>query len=125
MEAAGGRRDTREVIDAHLARRAAGDLEGDLRENYSPDVVVLSAEGVHHGHDGVRTTAGVLRTYVPDGRYDYRQVLAAGRFALLQWTGRSEQTRIHDGADSYVVEDGLIVAQTIHYSVTDREQAPD
>lgn len=36
---------------------------------------------------------------------------------MLQWSARSEDTEIHDGADSYLVRDGLIVAQTIHYSV--------
>ncbi|HEX6417085.1 MAG TPA: hypothetical protein VFZ77_01265 [Acidimicrobiales bacterium] len=51
------------------------------------------------------------------GTYDYGQVLCDGQIGMLQWSARSADVDIHDGADSYVVRDGLIVAQTIHYSV--------
>ena len=111
-------RGTRDVLDDHLRRRQAGDLEGDLRENYHPDVVLLSAEGVHHGTDGVRALAGVLRRYLPDGDYRYRQVLTRGEVGMLVWSGRcaDTDTEVHDGVDSYVVQEGRIVAQTIHYA---------
>ncbi|WBB65910.1 nuclear transport factor 2 family protein [Micromonospora sp. WMMD812] len=111
-------RTTREVLDDHLRRRLHGDLEGDLRENYHPDIRLLSAEGVHQGHDGVRYLAGILRSYVTDGEYRYRQVLADGDVGMLIWSGRCSATDIalHDGVDSYVVRDGLLVVQTIHYS---------
>lgn len=85
-------------------------------ENYAPDVVLLSAEGVNHGHDGVRRLAEVLRSYVEPGTYHYRDLLVEGEVGLLQWTARDEKVRIHDGADSYLVRDGRIIAQTIHYS---------
>ncbi|MDY7088527.1 MAG: hypothetical protein SYR96_25915 [Actinomycetota bacterium] len=61
-------RGTRDVLDAHLRRRKAGELEADIRENYHPDVILLSAEGMHHGPDGVRALAGVLRRYLPRRR---------------------------------------------------------
>lgn len=116
-DAGAGPRPTEEVLSDHLDRRRIGDLEGDLAHNYDPDVVLLSAEGVHRGHDGVRRLAGILHSYVPAGTYDYGQVLCDGPVGMLQWSARSEDTEIHDGADSYLVRDGLIVAQTIHYSV--------
>lgn len=109
-------RPTEDVLSDHLRSRQAGDLEGDLARNYDPRVVLLSAEGVHRGHDGVRTLAGVLHSYVPAGRYDYGQILCEGDVGLLQWTAESDEVEVHDGADSYVVRDGRIVAQTIHYS---------
>jgi SnoaL-like domain len=112
----GSRRSTREVIENHLSCRRTGDIDGDLARNYDPDIVLLSAEGVHRGYDGVRYLAGILRSYVPEGRYEYRQVLAEGDVAMLQWTARGEDFDVHDGADSYVVRDGRIVSQTIHYS---------
>ncbi len=109
-------RTTQDVIEAHLEYRLAGDLERDLAENYSPEVVLLSwGEGVRHGHDGVRFLAGVLGTYLPDGSYRYEDVVSDGRFGLLRWEGRGPRTEVRDGVDSFVVEDGVIVAQTIHY----------
>jgi hypothetical protein len=111
------RRDTRQVIEAHLRHRQAGDLEGDLAENYAENVAVLSwGEGVQHGHDAVRRTAKVLRCYLPEAGYSYDQLLVEGEVAMLQWHADGLEMDIHDGVDSYVVRGGLIVAQTIHYS---------
>ena len=38
-------------------------------------------------------------------------------FAFLEGTADSGHTRVRDGADSFVIEDGWLVAQTIHYTV--------
>jgi len=115
-------RRTRDVVESHLELRQRGDLERDLDLNYSPEVVLLSAEGVQHGHDGVRRLADVLQTYVDAGRYTYEQVLVDGEVAMLMWSAADQRVLIHDGADSYVVRDGLIQAQTIHYSVARRDR---
>ena len=37
--------------------------------------------------------------------------------AFLEWEYEDSTTRIRDGVDSYLIEDGKIVAQTIHYTV--------
>lgn len=109
-------RSTREVVEDHLRRRRVGDLEGDLAHNYHPHVRLMSAEGINHGHDGVRKLAQILNSYLPESEYRYHQILHDGDVAMLAWTGRSADTKVHDGADTYVVRDGLIVTQTIHYS---------
>ena len=114
-------RSPREVLESHLALRKAGDLESDLAENYAEDVRLLTTgEGLNHGHDGVRKLAEVLRTYLPDGNYAYEQVLVDGDVGMLTWTGRGDDAVVHDGADSFVIRDGLIRAQTIHYSTRER-----
>ena len=119
-------RGTREVLDAHLKCRQSGDLDGDIRDNYHSDVALLSAEGVHHGTEAVRALAGVLRRYLPDGDYRYRQVLTRGEVGMLIWSGRcaDTDTEVHDGVDSYVVHDGRIVAQTIHYATAPLSRHP-
>jgi hypothetical protein len=89
-------------------------------------VTLLSAEGVHHGADGVRALAGVLRRYLPEGDYRYQHILAQGEVAMLVWSGRcaDTDTDVHDGVDSYVVRNGRIVAQTIHYSTAPLDEHP-
>lgn len=109
-------RTARQVLESHLTYRQAGDLEGDLATNYASDVILLSAEGVNHGHDGVRRLADILCSYLPEGAYRYEQILVEGQIGMLAWIGRAGRIEVHDGADSYVVRDGRIVAQTIHYS---------
>lgn len=113
-------RGTREVLEAHLALRAAGDLERDLAENYAADVLLLSwGEGVQHGIDGVRRLAGVLRSYVAAGTYTYDRLVVAGEMGMLRWRARDGATHLDHGVDSYVVRDGRIVAQTIAYAITE------
>lgn len=113
-----GERSTREVLESHLAMRQAGDLECDLVDNYADDVVLRSwGEGVSHGHDGVRTLARVLRTYVESGSYTYHQLLTDRAYGMLRWTASYRNVRIDQGTDSFVVRNGRIVAQTIAYAV--------
>lgn len=111
-----GKRSTREVIEAHLRCREEGDLEGDLRRNYAPGVLLMSAEGIHRGHDGVRKLAEILHSYAPDHNYIYGRLLAEGELAQLTWHTDGEDVEVHDGADTFVVREGRIAAQTIHYS---------
>ena len=120
-----GRRTTREVLDDHLgiANSWVGGsfedvLEEDLRRNVSDDIVVLINRGVFHGHDGVRQLALMLAEELPEHQaFGYTHVAAEGRLAFLEWTYEDSEVRVRDGADSYLIEGGKIVGQTIHYTV--------
>jgi hypothetical protein len=112
-------RSAREVLDDHLRLAAEGDLDGDLARNVADDVVMLTGRGVFRGHEGVRELARQLMEEVPSGEWVYRLQLVEDRMAFLEWTVESGPTRIPDGADSYLIEDGKIRAQTIHYTLTD------
>jgi hypothetical protein len=106
-----------EVFEDHLRKRQAGALEEDLAANYAEDVVLLTGSGVYRGKDGVRRCAGRLREDLPCGRYEYRTRLVEGELAFLEWAAHCPTAAVEDGADSYLIRDGKIVAQTIHYTV--------
>lgn len=121
-------RSAREVLDDHLdiAQRGQGldaagareMLEEDLRRNCAGDIVVIMNRGIFHGHDGVRELAAALAEELPGNRpFQYNFVAAEGRMGFLEWTYEDDHVRIRDGVDSYLIEDGKIVAQTIHYTV--------
>jgi hypothetical protein len=106
-------RSTRDVIEAHLANRRRGDVETDLRCNYSEGVVLLLPEGDFHGCDGVRKVAGMLGSYADGDRYDY-ELAVVDELALLQWRATSPEVSIQAGADTFVVRDGRIRSQVVH-----------
>jgi len=112
-------RSTREVLEDHLRLADEGAVEEDLARNVALDCVVLTGRGVFRGHEGIRELARQLYEEIPSGRWTYLSTQVADRMAFLEWTVDSGPFHIPDGADSYLVEDGRIVAQTIHYTVTD------
>lgn len=119
-------RSAREVLDDHLriSQQWSTDiefhnsLEADLRRNVSEDIVILINRGVFRGHEGVRELAAALGRELPEHRaFNYTHVAVEDRIGLLEWAYEDAQVRVRDGVDSYVIEDGKIVLQTIHYTL--------
>lgn len=80
--------------------------------------------GTFHGHQGVMQLAQMLGEELPKHRgFQYTYSAVEGRMAFLEWAYEDDQVRVNDGADSYLIEDGKIVAQTIHYTVQQKQQA--
>jgi hypothetical protein len=111
-------RSTRDVIEDHLRRRAAGDLEGDLQHNYDPDVIVLHQDGEARGHEGIRLLAERFSRYQNDGSLRCQRLLTSGEIGVLEWSGLGGRTdtMMLEGMESFVVRDGLIAAQTLNYT---------
>src|SRR5215211_8334851 len=123
-------RTAQQVLDDHLnlAEHWGGQggfergLEEDIRRNVSEDIVILINRGPFHGHEGVRQLARMLGEELPEHRsfeYTYRAV--EGRMAFLEWAYEDDKVMVRDGADSYLIENGKIVAQTIHYTVEQKQ----
>ena len=117
-------RSTREVLEDHLQNRRRKALEADLQRNYAEDVVILSRYGVFEGHEGVRESGKLLQGHLPNATYHYDSTLDAGEMAFLQWSGDSDSAQVEDGADSFLIRDGRILVQTIHYTVTPKYLDP-
>jgi len=109
-------RSTAQVLEDHLRCRQAGDLDRDLSRNYAGDVVLMSPRGVRQGHGAVRDYSRMLRAHVP-ARYEFPVKLTRGPYAFIEWRAREPGRSVEDGADSFVIRDGRIVFQTIHYTL--------
>ncbi len=116
-DAGAERRSPREVLDDHLALAAAGDWVTDLERNVADDIVVLTGFGAFEGRDQLRVLAELLDAQLPNARFEYTTVAVRGEVAFLEWRADADGARVRDGADSFVIRDGRIVAQTIHYTV--------
>jgi hypothetical protein len=108
------------VLGDHVALRAAGAIEDDIALNYDPDVVMLADDGPHHGWDGVRLLAERLGAELGAAAFDVKSIVVTDRLALLTWDGEGEKGRVSDGVDSFVIENGRIVGQTMRYTVISR-----
>src|SRR5579871_6394224 len=112
-------RSTRDVLQDHLRlrRQSFRKVEEDIARNYAGDVVLLTGFGVFRGHEGVRRSAQILHEQLPCVQYQYRTKLVDGEVAFLEWAARCPTARVEDGADSFLIRNGRIVAQTVHYTV--------
>lgn len=117
-------RSAREVLEDHLRESRQGSLDEDLPRNYAEDVVILTGRGVFRGHDGMRHLNRTLGEELPNAAFEYRTTLVEGEVGFLEWTARADGARVSDGADSYLIRDGKIAAQTIHYTVERDGPAP-
>lgn len=80
---------------------------------------MLTGRGIFRGRDGVRELAQMLMREIPSGDWSYANKMVEGRMAFLEWTVDAGPFQVRDGADSFLIEDGKIQAQTIHYTVVD------
>ena len=118
-----GQRSAKSVIEDHWRLGREGTAEEDLQRNFSTDLVILTRDGVHRGHAGILRLAERLRGEVPNMRIEYTTKLIEGEVGFLEWTAMGDGARIEDGADSYVVRDGRIAVQTIHYTVVKDQES--
>jgi hypothetical protein len=110
-------RSTADVFADHLHLRAESQLEEDLERNYSEEVVLIHQFGVKRGRAGVRESAYRLQDQLRGGHYEYVAQRVEGDYAYLLWRAASPSARIEHGVDSFVIRDGKIVMQTVHYEV--------
>jgi hypothetical protein len=110
-------RSASEVFDEHLRLAQEHDIDTDLARNYSDDCVIMMGQGTYHGHDGARALADQLERELPGAHFDYVTKRVDGPVAFLEWKAHGDGRDVQDGADSFVIRDGRIVAQTIHYTV--------
>ncbi len=108
---------TADVFEDHLEKRLQGKVEEDIAANYAEHVILLTGTGMYKGHAGVRESAAELQHYLKDAKFSYDNKLVEGVYAFLEWSAKSHDRKVCDGADSFVIKDGKIVFQSIHYSV--------
>src|SRR3712207_5649890 len=110
-------RSTDEVLHDHLRRRAAGDVEGDVEANYARDVLVIDRYEVREGRDGVLAAAASLGEALPGATFRSVTTHVSEDVGYLEWTADSNGSGVRHGADTFVIRDGLIRAQTLYYRV--------
>jgi hypothetical protein len=114
-------RTTDEVFESHLQLRLKGDVEQDILQNYSPDVVLLTNHGNFHGHQGVRKSSQIFNKHLPDAKIKYLLQVVERDAAFLVWNAETVDVYVKHGTDSFFIKNGLIKIQTIYYVVEDKK----
>lgn len=110
-------RSTLEVFDSHLLYTLDWDIDADIEINYAPDCFLLSSYGAFYGRAGIKKAYSVLESQIPDADFLYGNKSIHNEVAFLEWQAESDDSYIDDGADTFIIRNGKIVGQTMHYTV--------
>ena len=64
----------------------------------------------------------VARKDLPDGRLEYRTLRVEQDMGFLEWSAANHDAVIDDGVDSFLIREGWILIQTVHYTVSPRRR---
>jgi len=109
-------RTPQEVFQHHAQALGAGDLD-QIVADYSDDAVFITPAGVRRGKDGVREGFTQLLADVPNAAWELKTQIYEGDVLFLEWAATSSATKVEDGIDTFVFQDGLIRVQTVRYTV--------
>jgi hypothetical protein len=118
----GGKSHNSRGFRGHLALRDRGEVESDIRRNYADNVVLIVNGQVRRGHDAIARCARSLREDTDGADFIYRAKVVEGEIAYLEWAIDCDGVCIEDGVDTFLIRDGKIVANTVHYTLTSRRR---
>ena len=104
-----------EVFKHHAQAMVAGELD-EIVADYADDALFITPNGVLHGKDGVRAGFTKLFGELPNPRFDVRTRILEGDVLFLEWSATADGVRADDGVETFLVRDGQIVLQTVHYT---------
>jgi ketosteroid isomerase-like protein len=107
---------TQAVVNHHLERFAALDLQGILAD-YAPDAVMIVPTGVLRG---VREISPLFENLVaefakPGATFDLQQQVIEGEVAYIRWSAETSDNTYQLGTDTFLVRHGKITVQTFAF----------
>jgi uncharacterized protein (TIGR02246 family) len=109
-------RTPQEVFAHHGQAFGAEDLD-EILADFADDAVVITPAGVNRGKDAIREAFRQLFADLPNAAWDVKTQVYQDNVLLLEWSADAEQARADDGVDTFVFRDGLIQAETVHYTL--------
>ena len=112
---------TKEIIDHHLKAFVEGDLKGVLSD-YGPSAVFFTPQGPLRGPDAIRPLfeAMIAEFAQPGAGFHLKRQSVEGNYAYIVWTAETAENIYELGTDTFVVQDGKIVAQSYTGRITPR-----
>lgn len=113
---------TDSVLGHHLEMFDEGDLEG-LMSDYAADAVVVTESGILEGHDEI---SAMYEELLPEFSHssvtfslDERTVV--DDYAFIVWHAETPANEYEYAADTFVIRNGEIVAQTLATKTTPKD----
>jgi len=110
---------TKDVLDHHLQSFGEGNLEGILSD-YAPGAVLFTADGPLKGADEIKPMFQAMFAEFgkPGAAFTMEQLTVEDDYAYILWTAETADNVYDVATDTFVVQDGKIVAQSFAAKIT-------
>ena len=104
---------TKDIIDHHLQAFAERDLQGVLSD-YAPGAIFFTPQRVLRGRDAIKPLfqAMIAEFSKPGATFTMKQQFVEDDHAYILWTAETADNIYELGTDTFVVQNGKIVAQS-------------
>lgn len=104
---------TKDVVDNHLKSFGEGNLNGILSD-YAPTAILFTPGGPLEGVDAIRPLFEDLLTEFakPGSSFKLKHQSIKGNYAYILWSAETADNSYDLATDTFVVQDGKIVAQS-------------
>jgi len=110
---------TKDIIDHHLKAFGDHDLKGVLSD-YAPSAVFFTPQGTLRGLDAIKPLfqAMMAEFSKPGATFTMKHYLVQGDYAYIFWSAETADNIYELGTDTFVVQNGKIVAQSFTAKIT-------
>lgn len=108
-----------ELVSGHLAAFGAGDMEA-LLADYSDDAFMKTPNGTMRGKEELRAAfEGMFAEFGKDGvTFNLAHQSCEGSICQIVWDAETPDNSYEFATDTFLIENGKIVAQTLAAKVT-------
>jgi limonene-1,2-epoxide hydrolase len=105
---------TEEVFDHHFQALLKNDLK-EVMKDYTDESEIWTSEGVTRGLEDIAAFFSYVFTVLPkEGtQMGVKQKIVKGNRSFIVWNADSPVISIPTGADTFIIEDGKIILQTV------------
>jgi len=104
-----------EIFEHHGQALGAEDLDATVMD-FADTAVLVTSDGVRRGKDAIRNFFDGLFKALPKAQWGLKTIYV-DNLLFVEWTGDSARASVSDGVDTFIFKDGLIQAQTVHYTI--------
>jgi ketosteroid isomerase-like protein len=108
---------TKEVLEHHQQALATANLEEIGKDYTDSSKVLIATLGVHSGKQAILKAFEGFLPVVKGGDFKVKTLLIAGNAVLLVWDFKSPAATVHDGVDTFFIDNGVIEYQTTAFNL--------
>ena len=108
-----------QVVEQHAAAVTAGDIVR-IMADYADGAILVAPERTHAGKMAVQAFFERTLASYPNLTTTVESFTVQGDTVLVSWSGEADTATITEAVDSFVIQDGTILRQTVWFKAVSK-----